>query len=258
MTADPWSPEQYARFQRERSQAFFDLLALVHPQPAMRVVDLGCGTGELARLLHRRLGARETLGIDASASMLAASAAFAGDGLRFERGDIGDFAASRAYDLVFSNAALQWVAEHEQLLDRLTGALADGGQLAIQVPANHDHPSQTVAAEVASESPFREALAGYARHGKAVLEPEEYAVLLDRLGYQEQHVRLQVYGHRLESRDEVVEWTRGTLLTDYQRRLPADLFARFLERYRARLLPRLEDTRPYFFPFKRILFWARQ
>src|SRR5205823_2608818 len=81
---------------------------------------------------------------------------------------------------------------------------------------------------------------------------------LHRLGYAEQHVRLQVYLHRLASRDEVVEWVKGTLLTDYQRRLPAELYARFVARYRERLLPALEDTCPYFFTFKRVLLWAQR
>ena len=124
------------------------------------------------------------------------------------------------------------------------------------LPANFDHPAHVVAAEVAGEAPFRDALGGHARSGRAVLRPEEYALLLERLGYAEQHVRLQVYGHRLAARDEVVEWVKGTLLTDYQRRLPAELYARFVARYRERLLPALEDTRPYFFTFKRVLLWA--
>ena len=71
-------------------------------------------------------------------------------------------------------------------------------------------------------------------------------------------MRLQVYGHRLAARDEVVEWVKGTLLTDYQRRLPAELYAHFVARYRERLLPALEDTRPYFFTFKRVLLWAQR
>ena len=262
---DPWSPQQYARFRDERSRPFFDLLALVQPEPAMRVVDLGCGSGELTQALHRHLGARETLGLDSSAAMLARSRDFAGDGLRFEQADIREFAARQSaqapYDLVFSNAALHWVPEHHWLLARLTAALAPSGQLAVQVPANHDHPSHLTAAEVAGEHAFAEALGGYVRRNP-VLEPETYATLLDRLGYREQHVRLQVYGHHLASPAEVVEWVKGTLLTDYQRRLPADLYGQFLERYRARLLPRLQPGapagQPYFYPFKRILFWARR
>lgn len=257
MTQDTWNPNQYERFRDERSQPFYDLLALVRPRPGMRVVDLGCGTGELTLDLHRRLQARETLGVDSSAAMLAKSPAYAGDGLRFERCDVAKFTAPRTYDLIFSNACLQWIAGHEELLRHLTDALDAGGQLAVQVPANHDHPSHALAHVVAGEAPFRDALNGYAR-SKPVLEPEEYALLLHRLGYVEQHVRLQVYGHHLASRDDVVEWVKGTLLTDYQRRLPADLWPRFLERYRERLLASLEDARPFFYPFKRILFWGKR
>lgn len=248
-----WDPEQYDRFRAERSRPFYDLLALVRPRPELRVVDLGCGTGELTRDLHRRLEARETLGVDSSETMLARSGEFAGEGLRFERGDIARFAARGEYDLVFSNAALQWVADHESLLARLTDALAPGGQLAVQVPANYDYPTHTTAAELAGEEPFASALDGYALR-RPVLAPEEYAALLDRLGYREQHVRLQVYAHHLDGREDVIEWVKGTLLTDYEKRMPADLFARFLADYRARLLPRLADTRPFFYPFKRILF----
>jgi trans-aconitate 2-methyltransferase len=254
---DTWNPEQYERFHAERSRPFFDLLALVRARPGVRVADLGCGTGELTRVLHERLGARETVGIDTSAAMLARAAAHAGGGLRFEPGDIARFGDGAGWDVVFSNAAVHWVADHEALLARLTAALAGGGQLAIQMPANFDHPSHLVAAEVADEPPFRDALDGRPESARNVLAPEAYARLLERLGFAEQHVRLQVYAHRLASRDAVVEWVRGTLLTDYERRMPPALFPAFLARYRERLLPGLEDARPYLFTFKRILLWAQ-
>jgi trans-aconitate 2-methyltransferase len=258
MGRDLWNPELYERFHDERSRPFFDLLALVRPRPGARIVDLGCGTGELTEQLHRSLGARETLGIDASDAMLAKSRDRSAEGLRFEKGDIADFAPEPSFDLVFSNAALHWLPDHAGLFARLTGALRDGGQLAVQVPANHDHPSHGVAAEVAAETPFREALGSRPAGQPGVLAPEAYATLLDRLGYAEQHVRLQVYAHRIPARDAVVEWTKATLLTAYEQRLPTELFFQFLARYRERLLPRLEDTRPYLFLFKRILMWARR
>jgi trans-aconitate 2-methyltransferase len=250
-----WNPEQYGRFQGERAQPFFDLLDLVQPRPGMRVVDLGCGTGGLTQELHRRLEARETTGIDNSPAMLAKSVVCAGDGLSFQPGDIGAFTSEGDYDLVFSNAALHWIPDHEALLSRLVAALTESGQLAVQVPANDDHPSHATAVEVAREAPFREALSGHVRQSP-VLAPEVYATLLNRLGCKQQHVRLQVYAHELGSPEAVVEWVRGSVLTDYERRLPAELWPRFLERYRERLLPRLADTRPFFYPFKRILFWA--
>jgi trans-aconitate 2-methyltransferase len=257
MTQDTWNPQQYERFRDERSQPFYDLLALVRVRAGMRVVDLGCGTGELTAAMHRRLQARETVGVDSSQAMLAKSAGLAADGLRFVQGDIAAIDDVGVYDLVLSNAALHWLDGHDELLARLTRMLVDGGQLAVQVPANFDHPSHTVAHELAAESPFGAALSGPIR-SRPVLPPEEYAALLYRLGYREQHVRLQVYGHQLASRDDVIEWVKGTLLTDYQRRLPAELWPRFLESYRERLLSRLDDTRPYFYPFKRILFWGQR
>jgi trans-aconitate 2-methyltransferase len=252
-----WNPEQYGRFRGERARPFFDLLGLVRPEPGMRVVDLGCGTGELTQALHRRLAARETVGIDNSPRMLEQATAFVGDGLRFRAGDIADFAAeaSGRYDLIFSNAALHWVPDHESLLRRLAGMLTETGQLAVQVPANDDHLSHTTAVAVAGETPFQEALGGHVRRSP-VLAPETYALLLDELGFREQHVRLQVYAHRLESRAAVVDWVQGTTLTDYERRMPPSLWPSFLERYRERLLPQLDDARPYLYPFKRILFWG--
>src|SRR6266436_7141427 len=102
MPRTDWNPEQYERFRDERRQPFVDLLALVRPCPSMRVVDLGCGTGELTRQLHDRLQARQTLGLDRSAAMLERSTAFAGKGVRFEEGDLTTFAATAPYDLVFS------------------------------------------------------------------------------------------------------------------------------------------------------------
>ena len=252
---DTWDPGQYQRFAAERAAPFHDLLALVRPVPGGRVVDLGCGSGELTAQLHRRLEAAETLGLDSSPAMLERAAAVAGGGLRFEAGDIGRFTEG-GWDVVFSNAALHWVGGHEALLERLVAGLRPAGQLAVQMPANHDHPSHLVAAEVAGTEPFRTALGGYRRRSP-VQAPDWYAELLDRLGLAPQHVRLQVYLHHLGARDEVVEWVKGTLLTDYEARMPSDLFEAFLAAYRERLLPRLDDARPYRYPFKRLLLWGR-
>jgi trans-aconitate 2-methyltransferase len=252
---DTWDPKQYERFSDERSAPFFDLLALVK-RSGGRVVDLGCGTGELTRVLHEHTRAAATLGIDSSETMLARSEAFSGDGLSFALADIESWMPAEPVDVLFSNAALHWVDDHDALFARLTSALRPGGQLAVQVPANHDHDSHLVAERVAQEEPFRQALNGYVRHSP-VLAPEGYALLLDRLGYETQHVRLQVYMHKLREPAGVVDWVKGTLLTDYKRRLPDDLYDDFVARYGALLLAELPDQRPFPFTFKRVLLWGR-
>jgi trans-aconitate 2-methyltransferase len=256
MPSSPWNPEQYERFARERALPFADLLAMIRPAPAMRVIDIGCGTGELTRALHEKLGARETLGIDSSETMLAKSVAFAGNGVSFRHGDIGDGVPSPC-DLLFSNAALQWVPWHKEIFPMLAAAIAPGGQIAIQMPANFDSPAHMLARELAEERPFREALAASPLRVN-VLAPELYAEMLDRLGFTEQLVRVNVYLHHLASRDEVFEWVRGTLLTGYESRLPAELFERFLAEYRGRLPNVLADQIPFPFPHKRLFLWGKK
>jgi trans-aconitate 2-methyltransferase len=188
--------------------------------------------------------------------MLERARALEGDGLRFERGDVGNLHEMTPFDVVFSNAALQWVGDHHTLFARLSEMLVPGGELAVQVPANFDHVSHTLAADIAHEQPFAAAMHGYSRTF-SVLPPEEYAAMLYGLGFVAQSVRLQVYGHVLESPDAVVEWVRGTLLTDYEARMPDAMYQEFVERYRERLNAALGHQRPYFYPFKRILLWGR-
>lgn len=244
-----WSPEQYERFKSERKQPFLDLLSLVEKRPRMRVVDLGCGTGELTRELHENLGAEETLGIDNSETMLLKAGSFGGEMLRFEEGNIEAFVTDKPFDLIFSNAALHWVPDHEQLFVRLTRFLSADGQLAVQMPDNDDHPSHAIAASVASRF-------GIEPRPAYVLPVARYAELLHRLGYKHQHVRLQVYGHLLPSADDVGEWVRGALLTHYEALLPADRYQQFLATYREELRAALGDTTPFFYTYKRVLMWG--
>jgi trans-aconitate 2-methyltransferase len=252
---DCWNPNQYEKFRAERTQPFYDLLALVEPCSSMRVVDLGCGTGELTALLHQRLGARETLGIDSSDAMLERARRRATPSLRFERGDLAAPPAG-PWDLVFSNSALHWAPDHASLLPRLVARVAPAGQLAIQVPANHGHPAHQVARALAREPPFADALAG-ASQPEHVLAPARYAEILDAAGLVDPMVRLQVYVHHLPSGEDVVEWVRGSLLTFYEARLPAPLYQDFLREYHARLVAAIGQRAPYTLTYDRILLRAR-
>jgi trans-aconitate 2-methyltransferase len=256
---DQWDPGQYEKFAAERAQPFFDLLALVEPTPGGEVIDLGCGTGALTARLHAHALAGTTVGIDSSEAMLAEARPRAADGLRFEAGDISLFDCECQFDVIFSNAALHWVPDHPSLLGRLARGLRPRGQLAVQVPANADHPSHVVASQVAREQPFIDNMREPPPAGiHEVLPPERYAELLNDLGFATQHVRLQVYGHHLASTESVVEWTKGTALLRFERLLTPELYESFVDRYRQRLVEVLGDRAPYFFTFKRILFWARQ
>jgi len=260
---DAWNPSQYDRFAAERRQPFFDLLDLVEAREPGRMLDLGCGTGALTRILHDRLGAGTTLGVDSSPAMLAEAASEKAAGLSFVEGDItevGKVVEPGTVDVVFANAALQWVPDHEAVLTRWTELLAPHGELAIQVPANVDHASHLLIDQLAGEAPYVDAGDGPPPPDpvRSVLRPEQYAELLHRLGFAEQHVRLQVYGHVLGDTAAVVEWTKGTSLTRMKRHFPAEFYDAFVDEYRRRLVAHLGDHRPYFYAFKRILLRARR
>ena len=252
-----WEPDTYNRFAAEREQPFWDLVGLLSPVDRPDVVDLGCGDGRLTAALHTRLGAASTRGIDSSEAMLANSSAHAGSGVSFQRGDLTAWpAADDVADIVFANASLQWAPDHPGVLARWATGLRAGGQLAVQVPANADHPSHVVAREVG-----RELLGDSAPPDTVtanVLPPERYAELLDGLGFDRQHVRLQVYVHHLSSSADVVEWVQGTSLTRFRAVLDDDEYAHFIDLYRARLLAVLGDRAPFLYPFKRILLWGQQ
>jgi trans-aconitate 2-methyltransferase len=264
MPDDAWDPSQYERFRDERRQPFEDLSALVRPVPGGRVADLGCGTGELTRRLHASTKAATTLGVDNSPAMLSAARAETpegpgGDDVRFLLADIGTWEGS-GYDLVFANASLHWVPDHRRLVPRLSMALGPAGQLAFQLPANFDHVAHLVIREIAAEPPFAGELDGrpLADPGRNVLAPEAYASLLDETAFGEQHVRQQVYGHHLGSAADVVEWMKGTALTPFKAALAPARYEELVARYRDVLVERLGGGLPYFYPFKRILVWARR
>lgn len=259
MTATSWDPSCYRAFGRERAQPFFDLVALVEARPGMRVVDLGAGDGELTAELHRRLGAAETVGVERDEAMFAR--ARSAPGLRFAREEIGAFlrrpASREAFDLVFSNAALHWLPDHESLMARLVSCLAEAGQLAFQVPANHDHPAHRAADEIAREPRFAEELGGYQR-GVPVLDIRRYAERLYGLGLRSIDAQVRVYSHELEGRDDVLTWLRGSLLTAYEARLSAASFEAFVARLRARLRDELPDDEPFMYTYKRLLVAGRR
>ena len=158
--------------------------------------------------------------------------------------------------VVLVGPALQWVDDHEALFPRLASTLRPVGQLAVQMPSNNDHVSHTTAHEVAREPRHAAALGGYVRE-YPLREPEWYAELFAHLGFTGQHVREQVYLHRLPTSADVIEWVKGSLLTDYRNRLAPPDYEAYLTDYRHRLLSILPNAPPLLYPFKQTLLWAR-
>ena len=250
-----WNPAQYNKFKAQRAKPFYDLLALIQIAQFNAGIDLGCGTGELTRVLFDRLKPTQFTGIDSSAEMLAKSLQYKTSGLAFERQDIASIQLSRPLDLLFSNAALHWVPHHEMLFPKLLQYVAPDGQVAIQMPFNFDHASHRLAHQVAAR--LFPALFSAEHPVSATLLPDRYAEIMYENGFEDQVCRVEVYGHPMPSGSEVVEWTRGSLLTKYQEKLTPQQFEVFLNQYRAALLQVIGEG-PYFYTFKRILLWGRK
>jgi trans-aconitate 2-methyltransferase len=255
MAEQKWDPAQYEKFREQRRQPFNDLIAWVKPRRDMRAIDLGCGTGELTCALAERFGGGRILGIDTSESMLKKAAERANPWVEFRQQDINEINNFGDYDLIFSHAAFHWVPDNEALMRRILGQMKPGAQIAVQLPTNGAHPSHTLAAELAQEEPFSARLGGFVAKSEA-LPLERYATLLWQHGLREQVCIEKIFGHELPHSSDVVEWVKGTLLTAYLSRLDDRGQQAFLAAYRKRLVDELGDQEPYFYPFRRLLFWG--
>lgn len=249
----PWNPDQYHKFQSERAAPFYDLLALVDARPNLKAMDLGCGTGELTRQLADQLPDSDVTGLDSSPQMLDKAASFARGGLVFQAGDLSALAGD--WDLIFSNAALQWSGNHAELVPQLFARLNPGGQIAVQMPSNHNHVSHQIYRETAEEEKFKSILQGFQRIAP-MLTIDEYAQILFDCGAENIVVFEKIYAHVMEDADAVVEWISGTALVPYFERL-GEHKAEFVDSIREKMRAAIPGS-PVFYPFRRILFSARK
>lgn len=228
-----WNPALYLRFAQERTRPASDLLARVeHPGPT-RVVDLGCGPGNSTELLVQRFPQAHVLGVDNSAAMLAQARERLPD-LAFDQADIADWAPSQAPDLIYANAALQWVGGHAQLIPRLFAALAPAGVLAVQMPDNFNEPSHRLMREVAALPQFAPHIAAKVAAGRAILGIHDYYDLLAPLARQVD-VWHTIYQHPMTDARAIVQWLRSTGLKSFVDPLPEALQSAFLEEYERRV-----------------------
>jgi trans-aconitate 2-methyltransferase len=249
----PWDPNQYHKFQSQRAAPFYDLLALVDVRPNLKVVDLGCGTGELTRQLADALPNSDVTGIDSSPQMLEKASSFASPNLHFEQSDQAQLTGE--WDLIFSNAALHWSENHAELIPNLYRKLNPGGQVAVQVPSNFSHISHQLILETANEEPFKSTLNGFIRYAP-VLAIDQYAQLLFDCGAEDIVVFEKIYAHVLEDSDAVVEWISGTACVPYFERL-GDQKDNFVQVIKTKMKTALSGS-PVFYPFRRTLFSARR
>jgi trans-aconitate 2-methyltransferase len=248
VTSTRWDPARYLDFDDHRSRPFHDLLARIGADSPRRVVDLGCGPGHLTGLLAARWPAAAVSALDSSPEMVAAARE---RGVDVELADVVDWMPTLETDVVISNAVLQWVPAHPQLLPRWVGALPAGAWFAFQVPGNFGSPSHVLVRELAGEPRWRGRIR--LRGGDTVLEPVEYAELLSAAGA-DVDAWETTYMHRLTGADPVLAWIGSTALRPVRDALGPDDYAAFV----AELAPRLRAAYPArpdgttWFPFRRI------
>ncbi len=252
-----WDPTQYLRFEDERLRPALDLLARVPLSSPARVVDLGCGAGNVTAILKRRFPEAETMGVDASAAMLERARAAAPD-CRFEQADMGTWTPAAPPDLIYSNAALHWLGDHERLFPRLVSLLPPGGVLAVQMPATHAEPLRALQPEVAASGPWAERLRGIGSAG-AILEPGGYwdilRPLLSALDLWE-----TIYLHALQGEDAVAEWASGTSLRPFLDALPPEQRPAFRAAYARAVAPHYPRRADgiTLLPFRRLFLLGRR
>lgn len=206
-----WDPVQYGAFGDHRARPFAELLARLDTCEPGHIADLGCGSGELTARLAQRWPHAVIDAIDSSPDMIEAARPHAIPGrLSFSVGDAATWQPARQPDLIVSNAVLQWIPGHAELLPRWMDLLAPGGRFAFQVPANHDAPSHTLLRELCRSPRWRDRL-GDVPLAQPVHEPHDYLDLLIRHGHAVDAWET-TYQQILHGPDAVLEWIKGTTL----------------------------------------------
>ena len=255
-----WDPEQYLRFADERGRPFHDLLARVGAADARLVADLGCGPGTLTRLLAERWPRARVEAVDSSYEMVQraeAELSDVGEPAVAVLADVREWEPTGPVDVLVSNATLQWVPGHLELLERFVGWLAPGGWLAVQVPGNFGEPSHTLLAEVAARPQWTERLAHLPR--PSVEEPATYLARVAELGL-DVDVWETTYLQVLPGEDAVLQWMRGTGLRPVLSALADDDERTAFEAEYGELLGQAYPRRAFgtVLPFRRIFLVAQR
>lgn len=248
-----WDPGAYLTYADERSRPFVELLGRIGATSPRHVVDLGAGPGTLTALLAQRWPEAEVLAVDSSPEMIARARQV--PGISAHQGDLRDWRPQKPADVIVSNAALQWVPGHLDLLPRIIGHLAPGGWMAMQVPGNFEEPSHTIRAELAAEPRFAEHLRGIAVPSSH--DPQIYWRCLTDLGCAVDAWET-TYLHVLQGEDPVFDWVSGTGARPTLQALPEGLREEFTREYKDRLRLAYPDLgHGIVLPFRRVFAVAR-
>lgn len=252
-----WDPTQYLKFAGERLRPAVDLLMRVPLASPESAIDLGCGAGNLSPLIRRRWPQVRLTGVDSSAAMLAKARAEYPD-VTFIEADIATWRPPQPVDLLYSNAALHWLDDHDRLIPGLLDCVKPGGWLAIQMPRNFAAPSHTSIVETIEQGPWRAKLEPHLRR-RPVAEPGHYWRLL-----QGRAAALEIweseYLQVLSGDNPVAEYTKGTWLKQFLDRLEEPERGAFESDYRHRVAQhyRPEADGRTLFPFRRLFILAQK
>lgn len=253
-----WDPAQYLKYAGERQRPARDLIARIALAAPRAIIDLGCGAGNVTRLIGERWPDARITGVDNSAAMLARAREATHGDARFDwlEADLAAFAPCEPADLLFSNAALHWLDDHQALFPRLFAHVAPGGVLAVQMPANFAAPSHTILAEIATSPGWRDRLGRLVRPTPVASAADYFALLAPRARVVDAWTTeyLHVLAPATGDEHPVVAWTRGTALTPFLGALDADAQRAFLAEYGARIArayPALADGQ-VLFGFRRL------
>jgi trans-aconitate 2-methyltransferase len=254
-----WNPRQYLAFASHRLRPALELLARVPHEAPRRIVDLGCGAGNVTGYLRRQWPDAEITGVDNSPEMLAQAAKedIPGAPVRWQAADLATWAAAQPCDVIYSNAALHWMGDHARQFPRLIGQLAPKGVLAAQMPRNFAAPSHALMTTAAQAGPWRERLKGHLR-AMPVAEPQEYYDLLAPLCASVDIWETE-YQQVLTGENPVAEFTKGSWLKSLLDALQEPERGQFEAEYRRLVLeayPKRHAAKTLF-PFKRLFIVAQ-
>ena len=251
-----WDSDLYLKYVNERTQPSIDLAARINVLDPHRIIDLGCGPGNSTAVLRHRWPGAEIIGLDNSSEMISA-AAKAYPTEKWILADAASWFASEPFDIIFSNAAFQWLPDHTSLFPHLMAQLAASGVLAVQMPAHYDSPVHQVILEASNDLAWRDQMET-ARNALTKERPSFYYNLLQPICS-----RLDIweteYFHVMDSPKAIVEWFCGTGLRPFLQALEnKDLRTRFeqivLDGYTQAYQPQRDGR--ILFPFRRLFLVA--